>query len=63
MTYSYRIRRCDGNKQAWYLIALRDDGTEIDSYGGYTASTSLGLLLKRAGHLAPQPGDRAELVP
>jgi hypothetical protein len=59
----YRIRHCEGAKDAWCLIALRDDGTEIDSYGGYTTSYSLDLLLKHAGHLKPMPGDRVELVP
>jgi len=59
----YRIRRCHGNAAAWCLIALRADGTEIDSFGGYTTSTRLDLLLKHAGHLTPQPGDTVEFVP
>ena len=59
----YRIRRCEGNRDAWCLIALRDDGTEIDSFGGWTAGYSLDSLLKYARHLQPQPGDLVELVP
>lgn len=60
---NYRIRRCEGNTSAWCLIALRDDGTEIDSYGGYTTAMTLDSLLKYAGHLTPKLGDRVELVP
>jgi hypothetical protein len=60
---SYRIRRCHGNKAAWCLIALRDDGSEIESYGGSTTAYSLDSLLKYAGHLHPQPGDRVKFVP
>lgn len=60
---SFRIRRCNGNKAAWCLIQLRPDGTEIDSYGGYTTSMSLDSLLARAAHLTPAAGDRVELVP
>ncbi len=59
---THRIRRCGGNKDAWCLIALRDDGSEIDNYGGYTTSLSLDSLLKRAGGLLPAPGDTIELV-
>ena len=60
---AYRIRPCEGNKAAWCLIALRADGTEIDSFGGYTTSYSLDLLLKHAKHLTPKPGDRVDFVP
>lgn len=58
----YRIRRCEGNRGAWCLILLREDGTEIDSNGGYTTALSLDGLLKNAGHLMPKPGDRVELT-
>lgn len=58
-----RIRRCEANRSAWMLVHLRDDGTEIDSYGGYTTSRSLDALLERVGHLQPKPGDIVELIP
>jgi hypothetical protein len=60
---AYRIRPCEGNKDAWCLVALREDGSEIDSYGGFTTACSLDSLLKYAGHLQPKPGDRVEFVP
>lgn len=59
----YRIRPCEGNTQAWCLIALRDDGSEVDSYGGYTTAMSLDALLRHARHLTPMPGDSVELIP
>lgn len=58
----YRIRRCNGNKQAWLLVALRSDGAESDSFGSYTTAMSLDALLKHAGHLTPRPCDNVELV-
>ena len=63
LTRRYRIRHCEGNQEAWLLIALRDDGSERDSFGSYTTSYSIDVLLKHAGHLTPQPGDHVELVP
>lgn len=57
-----RIRRCEGNKAAWCLVALREDGTEIDSFGGYTTAMSLDALLAHAGHLKPQHRQTVELV-
>jgi hypothetical protein len=59
----YRIRHCHGHKAAWCLVALRDDGTECDSYGSYQTAMSLDSLLAHAGHLAPKPGDVVEFVP
>lgn len=59
---THRIRRCHGNRDAWCLIALRDDGSEMTSYGGYTTALSLDELLRRAGGLLPQAGDLVELV-
>lgn len=50
----YRIRHCEGNKAAWCLIALDDDGTEIDSYGGYTTSYSLDSLFDECPPPNPQ---------
>lgn len=60
--YTHRIRRCKGNREAWCLVALRDDGTEIDSYGGYTTSRSLDALLRHSGGLLPSPGDVVQIV-
>ena len=62
MTKQYRIRRCTGNKGCWTLVALDAAGNEMTSYGSYTTSHSLDLLLKFAGHLQPKPGDQVELV-
>lgn len=63
MKPKYRIRRCEGNRDAWMLVALRDDGTEIDSFGGWTTSYSVDSLLKHAGHPTPKPGEIVELIP
>ena len=60
--YTHRIRHCDGNKAAWLLIALRDDGTEIDSHGGYVTAMTLDALLKRSGGLLPDPDDVVQIV-
>lgn len=57
-----RIRRCEGNKEAWCLIALRDDGTEIYSYGGYTTAMSLDALLKYSRGLLPTPDDLVQII-
>jgi hypothetical protein len=60
---TYRIRPCEGNRKAWCLIRLREDGSEIDSFGGYTTALSLDNLLKYAGHLTPKRGDWVEFIP
>lgn len=60
--YTHRIRRCEGNRAAWCLIALRDDGTEIDSNGGYTTALSIDDLLRHSRGLLPMPGDVVEIV-
>jgi len=60
--YTHRIRRCGGNKQAWCLVALRDDGTEIASYGGYTSSLSLDALLRHAGGLLPSSDHVVQII-
>lgn len=48
-----RIRRCDGNKAAWLLVAINNDGTEADSFGSYTTAMSIDGLLNspNARHL------------
>ena len=60
--YTHRIRRCEGDRTAWCLIALRDDGTEIDIYGCYTTAMSLDDLLRRAGDLLPASDDVVQIV-
>lgn len=60
--YTHRIRRCEGNRAAWCLIALRDDGTETDSFGGYTTAMSLDDLLRHAGGLLPASDDVVQIV-
>jgi hypothetical protein len=58
----YRIRRCHGNTACWMLIALKSDGTESDSFGSFTTSTSIDLLLKYAGTLAPNAGEHVDFI-
>jgi hypothetical protein len=53
----YRVRRCTGNRAMYCLIALRDDGTEIDSYGGWTTGPLETLLRNAPAHLQPRVGD------
>lgn len=60
--HTHRIRRCGGNKAAWCLITLREDGSEIDSFGGYTTAMSIDLLLKNAGHLNPSTTSVVQIV-
>lgn len=59
----YRIRRCAENPACWRLVRLTRDGAESNAFGSYTTAYSLDRLLEHAGHLAPQPGDKVELVP
>ncbi|RWC91668.1 MAG: hypothetical protein EOS72_03160 [Mesorhizobium sp.] len=58
----YRIRRCNGNRNAWGLYSLREDGTERESFGSYTTAMSIDSLLANAGHLKPLPNEIVELV-
>jgi hypothetical protein len=60
--YTHRIRRCDGNRDAWLLVVLDDNGREIESHGGYTTALSIDSLLRHSGGLLPQPGDVVEIV-
>jgi hypothetical protein len=59
--YTHRIRRCRGNESAWCLVALRDDGTEIESFGGYITAFSIDELLKRSRGLLPTPDDVVQI--
>lgn len=58
----YRIRRCAGASDCWMLVALDSYGNEASSYGSFITSTSLDLLLKRAAHLTPNPGEHVDFV-
>lgn len=58
----YRIRPCNGNKQAWLLVRVREDGSESDSYGSFVTAMSVDGLLERAKYLRIQPSDRVEFI-
>jgi hypothetical protein len=60
--YTHRIRRCHGNRSAWCLVALRDDGSEMEAYGGSTTALSIDDLLRRSGGLLPSPEDVVQIV-
>lgn len=62
MTYTHRIRRCEGNRAAWCLVALRDDGSEHTVYGGSTTALTLDALLKHSRGLLPSPDDVVQIV-
>ncbi len=62
ITYTHRIRRCEGNPYAWCLVALRDDGTEITSNGGYTTAMSIDSLLQHARGLLPTADDVVHII-
>lgn len=60
--YTHRIRRCEGNKAAWCLVALRDDGSELTSYGGFTTSFSIDALLQHSRGLLPTADDVVQII-
>lgn len=60
--YTHRIRHCEGNRAAWLLVALRDDGSEIDTFGGYTTAMSIDALLKGSRGLLPGPDDVVQII-
>ena len=62
MRYTHRIRRCEGNKKAWLLIALNERGEEIDSYHAYTTAMTLDALLKHSRGLLPGQDDVVQIV-
>ena len=62
MKYTHRIRRCYGNRKAWRLVALRDDGSEIDTHGAYVTGLTLDGLLSQARGLLPDPSDVVQIV-
>lgn len=61
---TYRIRRCNGNHDAWLLARVNADGTDADSYGSFVTSYSIDGLLDhpRGKHLRPEPGGAIELI-
>lgn len=60
--YTHRIRRCEGNKNAWCLVALRDDGSELRSYGGFTTAMTIDDLLRYSRGLLPSADDVVQIV-
>lgn len=60
--YTHRIRHCEGNRDAWCLVALRDDGTELSSYGGFTTAMTIDDLLKHSRGLLPSADDVVQIV-
>jgi hypothetical protein len=46
MTRKLRIRRCNGNRDAWCLVTIQQNGEEADSFGSYTTAMSIDGLLK-----------------
>lgn len=60
--YTHRIRRCEGNKNAWCLVALRDDGSESTCYGGYTTAMTIDDLLRFSRGLLPSAEDVVQIV-
>lgn len=61
-SYTHKIRRCKGNKDMWCLIALRDDGSEMDAYGGYLTAPTIDGLLRRSNGLLPDSEDVVQIV-
>ena len=60
--FTHRIRRCDGNKDAWLLVCLNDDGEEMTSFGSYTTAMSIDALLRHSGGLLPSSEDVVQVV-
>ena len=58
--YTHRIRRCSGNKKAWLLVALDDNGREIDM--ACTTAMSLDDLLRHAKGLLPEADDVVQII-
>lgn len=59
-----RIRRCQGNRDCWCIVSIRQNGTEVDSYGGFITGYSLDALIAGGAlNLTPRAGDVVEFVP
>lgn len=55
---TYRIRPCNGDKESWCLVLLRN-GEESLMHGDFVTSRDLNWLVKQ---INPGPGTRVELV-
>lgn len=60
MRYTHRIRRCHGNRSAWCLIKLRNDGTEMQSHGGFTTAMTIDALLRHGR--SPSANDVVQII-
>lgn len=60
--YTHRIRRCKGNKDAWLLVALDDNGNELESYVSYKTGLTIDSLLATSGGLLPTDEDVVQIV-
>jgi len=58
--FDYRIRRCNGNRDCWMIVFLRDDQTEIEVYTSGCTSYSIDRLL--AANVNLIAGKRGELI-
>jgi hypothetical protein len=60
--YTHRIRRCHGNKDAWILVCLNDDGEEMEPFGSYTTALTIDDLLRHSGGLLPADDDLVQII-
>jgi hypothetical protein len=58
----YRIRRCNGNRDAWILLALSADGSEPEAAFSYKTAMTIDRLLDGVKPPYPVPGDTIEIV-
>jgi hypothetical protein len=61
--FTHRIRRCKSNPDAFALVTLRLDGTEIEAYPEGTTALSVDGLLRRNREYLTRVGARIELHP
>ena len=61
-TYTHRIRRCRGNRDAWALVALTSEGEEAPDFGGIETATTIDALLRHSRGLLPSPEDVVQIV-
>ena len=59
MKYTHRIRRCTGNRKAWLLTTLRDDGAESDYF---TTALTIDDLLRHSKGLLPTSDDVVQII-
>ncbi len=60
IAYTHRIRRCNGNRAAWALVALNDKGAEIE--GALTTAMRLDDLLRHSKGLLPEADDVVQII-